>query len=93
MADDGDKQSKWHVDKGIPLALICTLIGQGVFAIWWAAGINQRVTELERNASAAIPRLEAVIRLDTKVDMIQAGMSEIKAALTALATKQSSERR
>jgi hypothetical protein len=37
------------------------------------------VDALERNAMAAVPRLESVIRLETKVDIINSVLQELKA--------------
>jgi hypothetical protein len=81
---DQDHDTKWHLDKKVPLALIVTIALQTVAAIWWASAVNQRVADLERNQSAAVPRLESVIRLETKVDALQSSMTEIKSALTTV---------
>jgi acyl transferase domain-containing protein len=53
-------QEQWHLDKRVPVALIATLLGQMVVAIWWAASINQRVEAIERNVSAAAVRSQSV---------------------------------
>lgn len=47
------EKDHWSVDKRIPLALILTLIAQSAGAIWWAAGINQRVVSLEKTEAKA----------------------------------------
>lgn len=92
MPDDND--SKWHLDKKVPLALIFTIGAQTVVAAWGASNLWARVGELEKQQVAAQPRLESVIKLETKMDMIQAGLTEIKSALTALAaTKEPPSRR
>ncbi len=82
MSDDRPEyENKWHLDKKVPIALICTIVGQTVIFIWGASNLWTRVGELERQQLAAVPRLESVIRLETKMDSLQAGMIEIKAAL------------
>jgi acyl transferase domain-containing protein len=53
-------QEQWHLDKRVPVALILTLLGQMVVAIWWAASLNQRVEAIERDVSAAAVRSQAV---------------------------------
>jgi hypothetical protein len=35
-------QEQWHLHKRVPVALILTLLGQMVVAIWWAAGPSTR---------------------------------------------------
>ncbi len=75
---DGDDY-KWHLDKRIPIALIVTILVQTFAMGWWAASLSQRVDVLERNATAAVPRLESVIRLEAKVDAINVTLQELKA--------------
>jgi cell division protein FtsB len=53
-------QEQWHLDKRVPVALILTLLGQMVVAIWWAASLNQRVEAIERDVSAAAVRSQSV---------------------------------
>jgi hypothetical protein len=73
-----DDDYKWHLDKKVPVALIATLAVQTVAIVWWAASLSQRVDALEHNAMAAVPRLESVIRLETKVDVINSTLQELK---------------
>jgi hypothetical protein len=73
-----DDDYKWHLDKKVPVALIATLAVQTVAIVWWAASLSQRVDALEHNAVAAVPRLESVIRLETKVDVINSTLQELK---------------
>lgn len=89
-----DKNGGWHVDKSVPLPLIFALLLHAGVSVWWASGTTQRVDVLERNQLAAVPRLEEVIKLTAKVDSIQASLTEIKAALAAMAaTKREPDRR
>jgi hypothetical protein len=76
-----DDDYKWHLDKKVPVALIVTIAFQTTAIVWWAASVSQRVDALERNAMAAIPRLESVIRLETKVDFVSATLQELKALI------------
>lgn len=81
--DDFTKEElgSWHLDKRINLALVGAIIGQTCLAVWWLASLSQRVEVLERNALAAVPRLESVIRLETQVSEIHNAVQEIKAAI------------
>lgn len=37
----------WHLDKKIPIALILTLVFQTLAAVWWASGMDRRMTVAE----------------------------------------------
>lgn len=77
----GDDDSRWHLDKRVPLALILTLLIQTAGALWWAANINARVIQLEIQASASAPQIERIVRLETKMDAISSGLADIKQLL------------
>jgi len=79
MSDAEDRQ--WHLDKKVPLALIMTIVGQTVVAAWGASNLWTRVGELERQMQIAAPQFERIIRVETKVDAITGGLSEIKALI------------
>jgi hypothetical protein len=49
--------------------------------VWWAANLSTRVDALERQYLANVPRMESVIRLETKVDGLTSGLQELKAML------------
>ena len=42
-----DKDSSWHLNKSVPLALIFTIFIQSAGAVWWASSINESVTNLD----------------------------------------------
>jgi hypothetical protein len=72
---------KWHLDRKVPIALILALAIQTSAVSWWAATLSARVDLLERQAVAIGPQAERIIRLETKVDGITGGLSEIKALI------------
>lgn len=43
---------QWHLDKKIPIALILTLIFQTSAAIWWASGMDRRMSVAEAELQA-----------------------------------------
>ena len=76
---DATQKEQWHLDKRIPIALILTLLIYGGIALWWASGIEQRVTVMEREqiktgaALQAVPerlaRLEAILeRIEQRLE-------------------------
>jgi len=75
----GDRQ--WHLDKKVPLALIITIVAQTVAVSWGASNLWTRVAELERQAQLAAPQFERIIRLEAKVDAMNASLAEIKAMI------------
>jgi hypothetical protein len=73
-------QEQWHLDKRVPVALILTLLGQMVVAIWWAASINTRVEAIERNVGAAATRAQsAEAVLSTQATQIAVLVERIEA--------------
>jgi hypothetical protein len=73
-------QEQWHLDKRVPVALILTLLGQMVVAIWWAASINTRVEAIERNVTAAATRTQsAEAVLSTQATQIAVLVERIEA--------------
>jgi hypothetical protein len=47
-------------------------------ALWWAAGVNARVEQLERQVISSAPNVERIVRLETKMDAIFSQLAEIK---------------
>ncbi len=75
---DPNYEHEWHLDKKVPLALILTIISQTLVVAWGASNLWTRVSELERQVAIAAPQFERIIRLESKVDAIQGGLTEIK---------------
>lgn len=71
-------ESSWHIEKGVPLALIVTIAVQTASMIWWAAGINGRVDNLEKQVAAASWQSERIIRIDERLNSVQSNVSDIK---------------
>jgi hypothetical protein len=68
----------WHLDKRVPLVLIFAILVQTGAALWWAAGVNARVEQLERQVISSAPNVERIVRLETKMDAIFSQLAEIK---------------
>lgn len=86
-ADDiegGDR--RWHVTRGIPLALIVSMflmfMAQTATGAWWASRIDTRVDAVERAQAASAPLPERLTRLEEKVVSVQAGVNRIEGLLT-----------
>ena len=83
-----DPDRAWHLDRRVPIALILALLAQTGSFIWWASGINQRVTALEEKqslATASAPvQSDRLTRVETKVETIQRDVTEIKSDIKSL---------
>jgi hypothetical protein len=74
--------SNWHLDKKVPIALILAMAMQTAGVVWWGATTSERLSALERKADAAAPQAERLARVETKLEAVQNGISEIKSILT-----------
>ena len=93
MIDNSQQLSEgWHLDKRVPIAIIGAIIGQGAMIIWWAAGVDARLSTaahrievIERIADRgdAADRLVAdrLTRLETQQSMVVEQLREIKLLL------------
>jgi hypothetical protein len=71
-------ETRWHLDKRVPLALIVTIALQtGVF-IWWASSLTERVNTLERERTATAPQAERIRGLEVNMEVVKDGIAEIK---------------
>ena len=43
-----DRDSSWHLDKRVPVALIITILSGYAGGIWWASEMNARLSYIER---------------------------------------------
>jgi len=53
-----EAQRHWALDKHVPIALIFAIAMQSAGAVWWAAGITERMDQIERRQEAAGQRSE-----------------------------------
>lgn len=84
MADENETtgDSRWHLDKRVPIALIVTLIGQMAVGVAWMSALGERVHSLERTesmrAAAAPVNADRLTRVEVKIEAVQEGITEIK---------------
>lgn len=46
--------TKWHLDRRVPIALIVTLFLQTGSGIWWAATMNARMNDVEEDMISVV---------------------------------------
>lgn len=84
-----DDDRSWHLDKRFPVALIITLVAtfgtQTWVASWWASKTDSRIEYLETQTRLVLPQSasqgDRLTRLETKLEAVQDGISEIKSIL------------
>lgn len=78
---NGDRRRRtedhWHVDRKIPLALILTLAMQTLAAIWWAAGVNARLANVEISVAASREVGERITRLEVQQQEIREDLRDL----------------
>lgn len=85
--DDGSEGQHWHVTRGIPLAFIISMliyaVAQTATAAWFASAMNYRVEAIEKAQLQMSPQGERLTRVEEKLEGVKAGITDIKALLTA----------
>ena len=85
---DTGPQERWHITRGIPIALIITLVvmavGQTIGGVWYFSHLDSRVDVLEKAQVVTQPQGERLTRLEEKVVSVQATANRIETAVTAL---------
>lgn len=81
MAD----REHWHLNKGVPVALILTIAIQSMSAIWWAATVSSTLSQIDdqvaenksdiKLASSVEPRL---VKVETDITYIRDAVDENK---------------
>lgn len=92
MSAGRDTPPSWPLDKRVPVALVLSLLLQTAGAIWWAATINHRVSELERDMTTLLHNdkqrvedvrhiSEYVARLDERMAQVVVTLREVRDGL------------
>jgi len=76
-----EADASWHLDKKVPIAMILAILMQTGGIVWWGATASERLNALERKADAVAPQAERLARVETKLESVQDGISEIKSIL------------
>jgi hypothetical protein len=71
-------ETKWYLDKRVPLALILTIVIQTADLVWWASNLTERVNSLERTREATAPQADRLTRVEVRLESVQSGIDEIK---------------
>lgn len=75
--------TSWHLDKKVPIALILAIVLQTGGLVYWAGGVSERLTTLERQAATAAQQPERLVRVEEQLQAVKEGVTEIKTILRA----------
>jgi len=71
-------QEPWSVDRRIPVALIVTLIVQTVGILYWAAGLEHRVTTVENWIETNQATQTRLVRVEERLISVREGLDDLK---------------
>lgn len=74
----------WHWDKRVPIALIVTIAVQTLGLAFWIGGLSQRVTSLEESRASSSDNPTRIVRLETKIEIMQSTVDRIDGKLDRL---------
>ena len=86
------KDSSWHLDKRVPIALILTIAIQSFAAIFWAGAINTRVAAVESRQNLMEQRQfdqaheSRIAALEARLAGIHGRLGRIEQQLDTIAT-------
>lgn len=79
MIDQSD--TKWHLDRKVPISLIFAICLQTVGVVWMAASANERLNALEQKMLVLAPQGDRLTRVEVNIEAIKDSLAEIKATL------------
>jgi hypothetical protein len=74
-------EEKWHVDKGIPLALMLSLAATTCSGIWYAALTSARINRLEEKIAEQVTFRDDIITLKIQVQNLTRLTERVEALL------------
>lgn len=89
VEDDGKADEHWHVNRGIPVVFMLSMLfyvgTQIAIGAWFASSMTSRVEQIERAQMQMAPQGERLTRVEEKLVAVQnsvtLGMSDIKTIL------------
>lgn len=79
VIDESD--TKWHLDRKVPISIIFTICLQTAGVFWWAASANERLNSLEQKMLLLAPQGDRLTRVEVNIETIKDSLTEIKATL------------
>lgn len=79
VIDESD--TKWHLDRRVPISMILAILIQTGGVMWWAASANERLNSLEQKMLLVAPQGDRLTRVEVNIETIKDSLTEIKAVL------------
>lgn len=73
-----DDDTKWHLDRRVPISIILTILIQTAGVFWWAASANERLNSLEQKILMVAPQGDRLTRVEVNIETIKDSLSDIK---------------
>lgn len=71
MANGRQDEDRWKLDKHIPVAVIFTIVVQGVAGVWWVSGLQHSVQDHERRLV-----IQEAAKISERMAVVEAQMRE-----------------
>jgi hypothetical protein len=91
MIKPNDEDRQWHLDKKVPIALIIAIGVQTGGAIWWARGLDARISALEKGDESRLVQstqlnsiASDIAALKERADATKEDVSDIKRSVEML---------
>ncbi len=78
---EANREKEWHLDRKVTLSLIAALLINAGATVWFAAQLDQRVTEIEEKQSRFLVVPQRLTRVETQVDGVREDLSRIEGKL------------
>lgn len=73
-----NSDTRWHLDKRVPIALIVTIAIQTGSIVWWAATVTGRLDRLEEKTAVVAPQSDRLTKVEVQLEVVKEGIIEIK---------------
>lgn len=85
MTDDTEvserPDSRWHLDRRVPISLIFAIVVQTGGFFWWASATSEKVSVLKERLDAIAPQADRLTRVEVNIESIKDSLTEIKQSL------------
>lgn len=75
---NADSETRWHLDKRVPIALIVAILIQTAGALTWAGAASERINQLERQVTGGSDLGERTARLEVQAVYMRAALDRIE---------------
>lgn len=82
------RDSSWHLDKKVPIALVVTLLLQGAFAIMWASRMSVEVAHITEEINRIRIMQEKIVEYQRRIDVTNHRLEFLEGQLKVLMTIQ-----